>query len=78
MLCRMNARVDHVLEEVLSLTAAERQAVAAALQDSLETGDPGAVGPAWRQELLHRRAQRQAGAAHPAPWAEVRARLSAL
>ncbi len=78
MLWPMNARVDHVLEDVLRLSAEERSAVAAALIDSLETGDEGSVAEAWRAELLGRRADLRAGLVQGAPWAEVRARMSAM
>ena len=74
----MNARVEHVLEDVLRLPAEERSAVAAALIDSLETGDESSLSEAWRTELLRRRAQLRAGAVQGAPWSEVRARLSAM
>jgi putative addiction module component (TIGR02574 family) len=74
----MNARVDHLLEDVLSLPADERSAVAAALIDSLESGDGAAIPEAWRAELLKRRDDLRAGRVVAQPWAEVRARLSAL
>ena len=78
MLCCMNARVDHVLEDVLRLSAEERSAVAAALIDSLETGEEGSVAEAWRTELLHRRELLRSGAVRAAPWSEARARMSAM
>ena len=74
----MNARVHHVLEDVLRLSAEERSAVAATLIDSLETGDKGSVAEAWRAELLRRRDELRTGMAHGAPWSEVRARMSAM
>lgn len=74
----MNARVDHLLQDALRLSAAERSAVAAALIDSLETDDEPAVAETWHAELLRRRAELRAGAARPAPWAEVRARMNAM
>lgn len=74
----MNARVDHVLEDVLRLSAEERSAVAAALIDSLETGDEGSVAEAWRAELLRRRADLRAGLVRADSWSEVRARMSAM
>ena len=78
MLCLMNARVDHVLEDVLRLSAEERSAVAAALIDSLETGDEGSIVEAWRAELLRRRTELRTGVVNGAPWSEVRARMSAM
>ncbi len=74
----MNARVDHLLDEALGLSVEERSAVAAALIDSLEGAADGTVSEAWRRELLKRREALRSGAAKPTPWAEARARLSAL
>lgn len=74
----MNARVDHLLDEVLRLSAEERSAVAAALIDSLEGTEDRSVSDAWRQELLRRREALRTGATKVAPWAEARARLAAL
>lgn len=74
----MNARVDHVLEDVLRLPAKERSAVAAALIDSLESTDEAAMSEAWRGELLRRRDDLRAGLVTTQPWAAARARLSRL
>jgi putative addiction module component (TIGR02574 family) len=74
----MNARVDHLLGEVLGLPAEERSAVAAALIDSLEGAEDQTVSDAWKLELLRRRDALRSGTVSPAPWAEARARLSAL
>ncbi len=74
----MNARVDHLLDEVLGLPAEERSAVAAALIDSLEGTEDAAVSDAWKRELLARREALRSGSAKAVSWAEARARLSAL
>jgi putative addiction module component (TIGR02574 family) len=74
----MNARVDHVLDEVLGLPAEERSAVAAALIDSLEGSEDRSVSDAWKQELLRRRDALRSGAVSGVPWSEARARMSAL
>ena len=74
----MDARVDHLLDEVLGLATEERSAVAAALIDSLEGTEDGSVSDAWRQELLRRREALRTGATKALPWAQARARLSAL
>ena len=74
----MNARVDHLLHEVLGLSAEERSAVAAALADSLEGSADDIVSAAWREELLRRREAWRSGAAKATPLAEARARLGAL
>lgn len=74
----MNARVDHLLDEVLGLSAEERSAVIAALIDSLEGTEDRSVSVAWRNELLRRREALRTGATKAIPWTEARARLSAL
>lgn len=74
----MNARVDHVLDEVLALTAAERSAVAVALLDSLENADSASISDAWREEVKRRRDELRSGAVRAAPWSEVKQRLSSL
>jgi putative addiction module component (TIGR02574 family) len=75
---RMNARVDHLLDEVLGLPVEERSALAVALLDSLETADEATVSDLWRAEVNRRRAELRAGQVQAAPWAEVRQRLSSL
>lgn len=74
----MNARVDHVLDEVLALPVAERSAVAVALLDSLESADDSGISEAWRAEIRRRRDAMLAGAVQAMPWTEVRQRLSSL
>lgn len=74
----MNARVDHLLDQVLGLSIEERSALAVALLDSLETADETAISEQWRAEVSRRRAELRAGRVQPAPWAEVRQRLSSL
>jgi len=73
MLSLVNACVDHVLEDILRLYAEDRSAVEAALIDSVEISEEGAVVEAWRTELLRRRQEPRARVVQPAPWSEVRA-----
>jgi putative addiction module component (TIGR02574 family) len=73
----MNARVDHVLDEVLALPAEERSAVAVAL-DSLENADSASISDAWREEVKRRREELRSGAVRVVPWSEVKQRLSSL
>ncbi|MBA3772011.1 MAG: addiction module protein [Ramlibacter sp.] len=74
----MNARVVHLLDEVLGLPVEERSALAVALLDSLETADEATISEQWRAEVNRRRAELRAGRVLPAPWAEVRQRLGSL
>jgi len=72
----MNARIDHLLDEVLGLPPEERSAVAVALIDSLTGSNEGAVSEAWHAELLSRRERLRAGAVQGTPWSEARARMA--
>lgn len=74
----MNARVDHLLDEVLGLPTEERSALAVALLDSLEGDDDSAVSEAWRAEIKRRRAELRAGRVRAVPWTEAKARLRSL
>lgn len=74
----MNARVDHLIDEALTLTPDERSALVVALLDSLESEAEAEVAKAWSQEIRRRRDELRSGAAQVVSWAEARARLSAL
>ena len=74
----MNARIDHLLDAALALAPAERSALVVALLDSLDGEDEATVSKAWAEEIRRRKAELLSGAAQPVPWAEARARLSAL
>ncbi len=74
----MNARVDHILDEVLALLVDERSAIAVALLDSLEAADAGEVSEAWRAEVKRRRDELRAGTVRAIPWAEVKQRYRSL
>ena len=74
----MNARIDHLLDEALSLPTDDRSALVVALLDSLEGSDDASLSDAWRQEIRRRRAGLRDGTIVPVPWAEARARLNAL
>lgn len=75
---RMNARIDHLIDEALQLGPDERSALVVALLDSLDGEDEAGVAKAWAEEIRRRKADLRSGAASSASWAEVRARLSAL
>jgi putative addiction module component (TIGR02574 family) len=74
----MNARVDHLIDQALALAPDERSAVVLTLIDSLDGEDEAAVAAAWAEELRQRRRELRDGNAQPVPWAEARARLTAL
>ena len=77
-LLRMNARVDHILNEALALAAEERSALVVALLESLETSADPKISDAWREEIHRRRIALRAGATQPVPWSDARARLHSL
>lgn len=74
----MNARVDLLIDEALQLGPDDRSALVVALLESLDGEDEAGVTKAWAEEIRRRKAELRSGAAASAPWAEVRARLSAL
>ena len=74
----MNARVDHLLDEALALKPDDRSALVVALLDSLDGEDEATVTKAWADEIRRRKDERRSGAASAVPWAEARARLTAL
>ncbi len=74
----MNARIDHLLDEALSLPTDDRSALVVALIDSLEGSDDASVSDAWRQEIRRRRAGLRDCTLVPVAWAEAKARLTAL
>jgi putative addiction module component (TIGR02574 family) len=74
----MNARVDHLLDEALTLPADERSALVVALLDSLEGSDDASISDAWRLEIIRRRTALRDGTVSAIPWSEARARLSSL
>ena len=74
----MNPRVAHLIDQALALDLAERSAVVLALQGSLDGDDEVTVAKAWADEIRQRKNDLRSGAARATPWAEARARLSAL
>ncbi|MBL8527644.1 MAG: addiction module protein [Burkholderiales bacterium] len=74
----MNARVDQLLADALDLPEDERSALVVALLDSLEGSTDAAISEAWRKELRLRKQALREGTLKAVPWAEARARLSAL
>lgn len=74
----MNARVDHLLHEALELPDDERSALVVALLDSLEGSADPSILEAWRDEVRTRRQALRDGSVKAVPWADAKARLSAL
>ena len=74
----MNARVDHLLHEALELPDDERCALVVALLDSIEGSADPSISQAWRDEVRNRRKALREGAIQATPWADAKARLSAM
>lgn len=74
----MNANIVHLIDEALALAPDERSAVVLALLDSLDGEDEASVARAWADEIRQRKAALRSGSMKAVPWAEARARLSAL
>ena len=77
-LCRMHARVDHLLDEALELPTEERSALVIALLDSLDGNPDDSISEAWREEVRKRRDALRAGTVKAVPWVDVKARLNLL
>ena len=74
----MNARIDHLIDEALTLDPDERSAVVVALLDSLDGEDQAAAAQAWAIEIAQRKADLRSGAMQAVSWADARDRLGAL
>jgi putative addiction module component (TIGR02574 family) len=75
----MNARIHHLLDEMLALEPSERSALLLALLDSHEDDEPSdEVQEAWRQMAQKRLASLDRGETVAVPWEEVKARFLAL
>ena len=74
----MNARVDNLLDEALTLPTDERSALVVALLDSLEGSEDPSISEAWHVEIERRRAGLRDGSTVAVPWAAARARLASL
>jgi putative addiction module component (TIGR02574 family) len=72
----MNARVDHLLAELLLLPEQDRFAVVTTLMDSLQGGAETEHARAWQDELAARRQAVQDGSASLSAWGHARARLA--
>jgi putative addiction module component (TIGR02574 family) len=74
----VNARVDHLLDEALTLEPDERSALAIALLDSVAGEEEAAVAKAWADEIRQRKNELSSGLATAIPWSQARARLNDL
>jgi putative addiction module component (TIGR02574 family) len=70
----MTSKAKRLLDEALQLSAAEREALAARLFDSLEADDPHAE-LAWQMEIERRVADLDQGKVKVLTWTEARRRI---
>ena len=73
----MNRKAQKVLEEALTLPAADRADLAATLLDSLDGQEDEGVEEAWAREIERRIQEAESGAVKMIPWSEARRRLRA-
>jgi putative addiction module component (TIGR02574 family) len=67
----MTSKAEKLLGEALQLSAAEREALAGQLFDSLEREDPDAEA-VWQAEIEQRITELDQGKVAPIPWTEAR------
>jgi putative addiction module component (TIGR02574 family) len=70
----MMAAARDLLEEAKKLPDDERQELAEALLDSLES-EPASLSPEWTAEVSNRIAQLERGEVKAVPWSEVEATI---
>ena len=71
----MTDRAEHLLDEALKLSEAERAELAARLIQSLDSEVEPDVDAAWAVEIERRCAALDSGDAVTSDWSEVRARI---
>lgn len=75
----MNARIHHLLDEMLALEQSERSALLLALLDSHEDVEPNTqVLETWKKVALERLAALDSGTTQAVPWAQAKERFLAL
>ena len=74
----MSARINHILDEALTLDYDERSALMVTLLGSPGTDSPASVADAWAEEIRKRKSELESGVTKPIPWATVKARIQAL
>ena len=78
-LCHVNARIHHLLDEMLALEQSERSALLLALLDSHEDVEPNAqVLETWKKVGLERLAALESGTSQAVPWTQAKERFLAL
>ena len=74
----MNAIINHILDEALTLSEDDRSALIFTLLDSLQTDNAAFVERAWADEIRKRKADLQMGLTNEIPWELAKAHISAL
>jgi putative addiction module component (TIGR02574 family) len=73
-MAQMTPEVSRLLEQALSLSIEEREALADSLISNLDGKVDSGVQAAWEVELARRIAELESGTAKTVSWAEVRKR----
>jgi putative addiction module component (TIGR02574 family) len=74
----MNARVDHIFEEALTLSVEEKVALLRMLSENVSSDHEASLSPQWLEEITRRKTNYKDGSVNAVPWDEVKARFLAL
>jgi putative addiction module component (TIGR02574 family) len=74
----MTQQVDKLYQEASRLPLAERAALAGLLVDTLEGAVDPEVEKAWREEVIRRIAELDAGEVTTIPWQQVRSKVRSI
>jgi putative addiction module component (TIGR02574 family) len=74
----MNARVNHLFDEALTLSVEERAELLRMLSENVADQDDTSLSPEWQKEIARRKADYKSGLVKAVPWEEVKARFLAL
>jgi putative addiction module component (TIGR02574 family) len=74
----MNARINLLIDEALTLKHDERSALVVALLDSLEVEKQPDIADAWASEIAQRKKELADGTTKAIDWEQAKAKLLAL
>ncbi len=74
----MNARINHLIDEALTLKHDERSALVVALLDSLDSDKQTEIDSAWAIEIAQRKSELANGTTKATDWQHAKAKLLAL
>jgi putative addiction module component (TIGR02574 family) len=74
----MNARVNHIFVEALTLSVEERVALLQMLSENISVHQEASLSPEWLEEIARRKTDYKNGLVKAVPWEEAKARFLAL